>query len=221
MTTSNDDMQLQQAVLDELARDTRIDRADIGVEARGGIVTLTGTVTTWAKKLAAEDIAHRVNGVTDIANEVVVRLPGSARRGDSELAAAIRQTLARSVLVPADRIRTTVSEGIVRLLGTVETSLQREEAARAVGHVDGVCAIDNQLVVERAAVSTAQLESVILHALDKRADRELKGIRVAIDDGCVTLSGRVQSWREHTAVVGAIRGIRGVVRVLDRLDTLP
>ena len=34
------------------------------------IVSLTGTVTGWAKRLAAQDAAHRVVDVFDVANDV-------------------------------------------------------------------------------------------------------------------------------------------------------
>jgi len=57
------------------------------------IVSLTGTVTGWAKRLAAQDAAHRVVGVFDVANDVQVKLPGGSVRTDTEIAQAVRRAL--------------------------------------------------------------------------------------------------------------------------------
>ncbi len=58
-----------------------------------GVITLTGTVSSWAKKVAAEEAAHRVYGVLDVANDIVVKTPGGMPMTDTEIAQAVRQTL--------------------------------------------------------------------------------------------------------------------------------
>jgi osmotically-inducible protein OsmY len=45
------------------------------VTAKGGIVTLTGTVRTFAEKIAAKRAAKRVAGVQRIAEELKVEPP--------------------------------------------------------------------------------------------------------------------------------------------------
>jgi BON domain len=40
---------------------------DVGLEVDDGVVTLTGTVSSWAKRHAAQEAAHRVAGVLDVA----------------------------------------------------------------------------------------------------------------------------------------------------------
>jgi osmotically-inducible protein OsmY len=62
------DIQVQQDVLRELKWDNRVEDTEVGVEVESGVVTLTGTVTSYAKRMAAEDAAHRVAGVLDLAN---------------------------------------------------------------------------------------------------------------------------------------------------------
>lgn len=66
------DSEIQQAVLRELKWDTRVEETDVGVEVNAGVVTLTGTVSSWAKRMAAQEAAHRVGGVLDVANDVDV-----------------------------------------------------------------------------------------------------------------------------------------------------
>jgi osmotically-inducible protein OsmY len=109
------DAEIQKRVLRELEWDTRVDATDVGVEVHDGIVTLTGTVSSWAKRVAAQRAAHRVAGVRDVANDIAVNVPGSAVRTDTDIAHAVRRALEWHALVPDERIRTTVSEGRVCL----------------------------------------------------------------------------------------------------------
>jgi osmotically-inducible protein OsmY len=75
-TPAKSDAEIQRDVLRELAWDPRVEQAEIGVEVRHGVVTLSGTVSSWGKRVAAEEAAHRVAGVLDVANEVQVKVPG-------------------------------------------------------------------------------------------------------------------------------------------------
>ncbi len=54
------DSQIQQDVLRELKWDTRVEETDVGVEVDEAVVTLTGTVSSYAKRMAAQEAAHRV-----------------------------------------------------------------------------------------------------------------------------------------------------------------
>ena len=53
---------------DSFRRSASIDAARISVEARGGIVTLSGTVHSWAEREDAVRAAYSVGGVTDVEN---------------------------------------------------------------------------------------------------------------------------------------------------------
>ena len=56
------DLQLQRDVLDELKFEPSIREAEIGIAAKGGVVTLTGFVDSYAEKFPAERTAERVSG---------------------------------------------------------------------------------------------------------------------------------------------------------------
>src|SRR6266511_3421310 len=112
-----DDSEIKQAVQEEFKWDTRIKETEIGVEVKNGVVTLTGTVSSYAEKMAAQEAAHFVTGVLDVANDIEVKAPGSPGRTDTEIAQAVRHALEWDVGVPHERIRSTVSDGIVNLDG--------------------------------------------------------------------------------------------------------
>jgi osmotically-inducible protein OsmY len=125
------------------------------------------------------------------------------------------------VFVPEEKIQTTVCDGIVTLRGTVEYASERDDAARAIRNLAGVCGIDNQIVVKRADVSKPALRTAIHAALERRAERDADRIQLDVDEGRVTLSGAVHSWTERQAVVGAAWGTRGVDSVIDKLHVAP
>ncbi|MGE0400434.1 MAG: BON domain-containing protein [Kofleriaceae bacterium] len=211
------DAQLQQDVLNELKWDTRVEPNEVGVEVDSGIVTLTGTVSSWAKKMAAQEAAHRVAGVLDVANDLIVQIGISPERSDTDIAAAVRHALQWDVFVPDEDIQSSVSHGFVTLTGEVATATQREDAARAVRNLAGVCAVENRITLRQHEVTPDELRAAIHNALERHAERDSERIRIDVEGGRVTLHGDVHTWRDRQAIVGAVTGTRGVDSVIDRL----
>ncbi|HSD91105.1 MAG TPA: BON domain-containing protein [Kofleriaceae bacterium] len=221
MKTSKSDAQIKQDVVDELTWDTRLSPTEIGVAVENSVVTLTGTVSNFGKKLAAEDAAHRVGGVLDVANDIVVKVTNGAQRSDTDIAAAIRQVLIWDAFIPEEKIQTTVTNGLVTLRGDVETVAQRQHVARVIGNLIGVRGIDNLLLVKRPDVSASALRLAIRSALERHADHDAEKIDLDVEEGCVTISGAVHSSAEREVILGAARGTRGVDKVIDHLHISP
>lgn len=219
-TKKKTDSQIKELVANELQWDQRVDETEVGVQVHDGIVTLTGIVESWAKRAAAEEAAHRVAGVLDVANDLRVKAPGSGGRTDTEIAAAVRSALEWDVFCDDTKIQSTVTDGRVTLTGRVESLTQRDAAEQAIRNLTGVCGIVNQLVVERGPVG-AEVRDAIEAALARRAERDAHGIDVIIHEGRVTLQGVVHSWIEKEAVLGAARGTPGVHTVHDELRIHP
>jgi osmotically-inducible protein OsmY len=215
------DSQIQQAVLRELKWDTRVDETDIGVEVHAGEVTVTGTVSSWAKKLAAQEAAYRVAGVLDVANDIQVKIPGAAWRTDTEIAQAVRHALEWNVFVPDKRIRSTVSEGRVTLEGDVDYWTERDDAEIAVRDLAGVFAVTNRIEIKPPKGIALEVQKAIEEALDRQAAREVKRIKLDVQDGRVSVSGTVHSYAEREAVIGAACRTSGVRRVDDHLRIAP
>lgn len=215
------DREIQEDVLNELRWDSRVRQEEVGVEVDAGIVTLTGTVDSWAKKLAAKEAAHRVVGVRDVADDVRIKLPGSLQRTDTEIAKDVRFALEWEAFVPDQNIRSTVSDGLVTLEGQVNTLLQKQDAAWAIRGVRGVKGVNSWLTVAPVKADPVQLRKSIEQALERRAEREAERIGVTVEDGIVTLEGRVRSWPQRTAVLGAVSHAPGVREVRDRLSVNP
>jgi osmotically-inducible protein OsmY len=204
-------------VVAELRWDNRVKETGIGVTVSKGVVALTGTVTSYAKKLAAQDAAHRVEGVRDVANDIQVIRSDDLAFTDTEIAKAVRHTLEWDVFVPDTHIRSTVSDGWVTLEGEVETYTQREDAEGAVRHLAGVVGLRNLIVVEKSLIAPERVREVIEDVLERRADRLADRIRISVDHGEVRLSGNVRSYAEKRAVIGAVSHTGGVQFVRDHL----
>ena len=215
------DERIHQDVLRELGWDSRVDDTEVGVEVDQGVVTLTGTVESYAKKLAAKEAAHRVTGVLDVADDIRVKIPGSLGRTDTEIAQAVRHALAWNVLVPDTHITSTVADGWVTLEGSVERLRERDDAERAVRHLHAVRGVQNKLVVRPSTVKAERVREVIEDALERSAAHEVKRIQVQVSDGAVTLTGRVRSYAEKRAVMGAVSHAPGVHTVEDHLRIEP
>ncbi|MGE5277525.1 MAG: BON domain-containing protein [Acidobacteriota bacterium] len=208
-------------VLHELQWDSRVRESDVGVRVHEGVVTLTGVVGDYSQKLAGARAAHRVRGVLDVADEIEVRYASPDAVTDTELAQAVRHALEWDVLVDARRMRSTVSEGFVTLEGEVNSLAQREDADRAVRRLKGVRGVLNKITVKPVRADSSALRRKIEEALERRAAREANHISVDVEDGSVTLTGRVHSWQERDSVVGAIAHAAGVQSVRDRLRVDP
>ena len=214
------DSEIKQQVLRELKWDSRIAWSEIGVEVFEGVVTLTGAVNSYAKKHAAQEAAHRIDGVLDVANDIEVR-PGEFTRTDSDIALAVRHVLQWDALVPDEQIQSTVSDGWVTLEGEVDLWRERQDAETSVLRLEGVVGVTNAITIAPKTVDVEGLREEIECALERRADREANRLRIEVHDGAVELFGRVHSWQEKRAVLGSISHAPGVLVVRDHLRVDP
>jgi len=221
MLEKRSDRDLKQRVLRELKWDSRIDSASIDVAVSDAVVTLTGAVSIYAQKIAAQDAAHRVAGVLDVANDIKVRPFDRYLRTDSEIAGAVRNALEWDALVPNELIQSTVSDGWVTLEGEVNYWRESTDAEAAIRRLAGVVGVVNKITIHKQEVNVKQLREEIEFALERRADREAERLRIEVNDGAVDLWGRTHSWQEKRAVLGSISHAPGVTQVRDHLRIDP
>jgi osmotically-inducible protein OsmY len=142
------DAEIRATVRGNLDRDVRITTPlTIDVMVSGGVVTLTGTVSSYDQKNAALDDAWTVPGVIDVINNIVVT--PAISRSDAEIEADVRRTLECDPAINAANVHVTVSNGTAFLRGTVPTYYQIQQAATDAWSVAGVVSVVNELTVCR------------------------------------------------------------------------
>jgi VCBS repeat-containing protein len=210
------DIDLRDAVQEELSWDPTVDDSRIHVTAKNGAIALSGSVESYPQKAAAVRAAERIRGVRAVADDIQVVLPDSVKRKDAELAAEIAREREWNTSFPASVV-VEVAKGTVTLRGEVQWSYQRDEAARAVRHLEGVHSVSNEIrVMPRPEPAADDVEHRIEKALARQADLDARSIRVTrSDDGVVRLHGTVASLAERRLAQLAAESAPGVTRVVN------
>jgi osmotically-inducible protein OsmY len=210
------DKQLKHEVEEELEWDPAVTATEIGVEVKDRVVTLSGHPSSYADKLAAEKAAHRIAGVKGVVVEMQVRLPQTELRSDADIADAAHSILHWTVGLPEDAVKVQVERGWVTLSGTVDWGYQSHVAQRSISHMRGVIGVSNQIEV-RGNVGSGDVATRIREAMQRHARREANHIEIAVLDGTVTLTGKVDSYAERAVARGAAWSAPGVRAVVDEL----
>lgn len=210
------DEQLQKDVMDELKWEPMLEAAQIGVAAHNGVITLSGNVNSYNKKLAAEDAAKRVKGVRSVAIDIEVHLSGDGHCSDTEIANAVVSALKWNTTVPDEQIISEVDNGYVTLEGEVAWQFQKDAAVNAIKHLVGIKGITN-LITLKPAINTGVVKDNIRKALERNADISADRITIAAEGSRVILRGKARSWNERQIAEHAAWSSPGVLAVKDEL----
>lgn len=193
---SNDE--LQKDVLAEIKWDPQLkeDHTQIGVAAKDGVVTLSGLVDSYGKKLAAERAAQRVHGVKVVACDIEVKIGPSGEKSDTEIAEAVQNALRWNSAVNEDKIEVKVDNGWVYLDGEAEWRYQKVSAQSNVEDLVGVRGVTNNITIKSKSVDIGEMKEKITSAFHRDATIDAAAIQVEATGSRVTLRGRVRSWSE-------------------------
>jgi len=210
------DAQIKRDVQDELIWEPSIDETRIGVSVEDGVVTLSGEVDSYAKKIAAEKAAKRVRGVRAVAEDIIVNYGMEEEKTDTEIAKAVVNALQWHASVPEDAVIPKVENGWVYLTGQVRWGYQKESAKNAVKDLSGVKGVINSITISQG-VEPLEVKKRIKEAFERSADLEARGIRVLTEGHTVTLEGTVHSLKEKEEAERTAFNAPGVYEVKNNL----
>jgi osmotically-inducible protein OsmY len=195
------DEQLAGRIRQAFINDERVSARAIKLSVENGIVTLTGTVQSHRRKLAAQELASSFEGCREVVNELRVVPPG--RLPDAEVAERVRAALRTHAEITKETMSVTVSRGSVTLSGSVSSYWERAVAEDVALGTRGVRAVTNMLLVDqKGQVEDEALALEIRAALSQTRGLRGQRIDVAVSGDTAVLSGRVDAlWKKQMAAV--------------------
>lgn len=184
--------ELQEDVQNALKWEPLLHAAEIGVTVKDGIVTLSGTVDSYSKKISAERATKNVVGVKAIAENISIQYAGSEFKNDTEIATDIVNSWKNNWQVPTNNIKLKVEDGWVKLDGTVGWNYQKVASAHSINHLAGVKGVTNLISIK--AESTDRIEErAVQNALERNWTIDAKNVKVEVNQNKVKLTGLVHS----------------------------
>lgn len=208
------DADIKKDVMAQLQWDPYLNTAAVGVAVKDGVVTLSGQVDSFARKLAVEKSARKIPGVRAVAEEI--KVPPVDRRTDTEIAQAVATALAWHTAVQEDRIKIKVEDGVVTLDGEVEWNFQREAAVDAIKSLYGVRWVNNAITL-KAGVVAGDIRKKIKDSIARNATLDADKVSVEVAGNKVILRGTVRSFAEREDAEYSAWAAPGVTAVENKL----
>jgi osmotically-inducible protein OsmY len=186
---------LQKDVQDAIKWEPLLHAAEIGVIVKNGIVTLTGTVDSYSKKIEAENAAKKVAGVKAVVEEIDIDYGHFGVTSDEEVAEEVVKAFQSSMSVPDEKVKVKVENGWVTIDGTVNWDYQRRASKSAIVNLKGVKGVTNSIKI-KSEVKDEIEKKEIEKALQRNWAIKSDDIYVDVNNNEVKLSGVVDSFYE-------------------------
>lgn len=210
------DIEIQKDVVEQLKWEPFLNAAQIGVAVKDGIVTLSGQVDAYSKKVLAEKTVKKVSGVKAIAEDIQVGISAAYKKTDTEIASAVVNAIKWHTMIPDEKIKVSVEDGNVKLEGDVEWEYQRNQAKTSVENLIGVRFVTNLIAVKQK-ITPYELQLKINASFQRSANIDASKITAEVIGSKVILRGKVRSFAEREDAENAVWSAPGVIVVENKL----
>ncbi|MCX7044076.1 MAG: BON domain-containing protein [Candidatus Sumerlaeota bacterium] len=195
----------------------------IKIEAKDGVVTLTGTVAEEPHKSLAQETAASLPGVTRVDNQLAPKVEPSVANSDKWIIRKVNYTLLFHRHVNAGKTTVKARDGIVTLTGEASSLAQKELTAEYAKDIEGVKEVKNEMTVaatpktaDRTAgqkIDDASVTAQVKIALSTHRSTSALKTKVETRNGEVTLTGIAKNAAERSLVTKLVTDIHGVTSV--------
>lgn len=184
--------ELQKDVQNAIKWEPLLHAAEIGVTAKDGVISLTGVVDSYSKKLEAENAAKNVAGVKAVVEKIEIKFSSSWNKSNADIANDVLSAIKARWDVPNDEVKVKVEDGWVTLEGELSWNFQKEAAKTAVNYLKGVKGVTNNITIKSETNVVIEKKDVE-DALARHWSINDRNIKVSVSGTTVTLKGTVTS----------------------------
>lgn len=199
----------------------------IKIEAKDGVVTLTGTVAGESHKVLAGETAASLLGVTAVDNQLETKAEVAGENADTWIGRKVKFSLLFHRKVSGINTTVDVKDAIVTLQGEASSMAQKELTSEYAGDIEGVKGVQNDMTVaaapkpaERTAdekIDDASISGQVKVALLFHRSTNALKTKVETRDGEVTLTGIAKNAAEKALVTKLVTDIQGVTSVKNEM----
>lgn len=208
---------LQKNVLEAIKWEPLLNESEISVTAKDGVVTLTGTVDNYVKKIEAESATKNVVGVKAIVEKIEIKFDDTIKRTDNEIAEEILNIFKWNLSVPDNKIQVKVECGLVTLDGELNSNYQKIAAKNSIVNLVGVIGVVNNIVIKSESHKEIE-KSDIERALLRNWSLHNQNINVKVSGNRVILNGTVHSFYQKYEAGCIVWNAPGVWTVDNELE---
>jgi osmotically-inducible protein OsmY len=209
--------ELQTDVQNAIKWEPLLNAAEIGVTAKDGVISLTGSVDSYAKKIEAETASKKVIGVRALIENIEVKFPNSWSKSDVEVANEVLAALKSNWSVPKDKVTVMVENGWVTLEGELPWNYQKEAAKNTINFLSGVKGVTNNIKIKSESHDSIEKKDVE-NAIARSWSVDDSDIKVEVSGSTVTLTGTVDSWYQKEEASRIAWNTPGIWHVKNELE---
>ena len=218
------DNQIQTTLAAKLAKKSQF--ANVKESVEDGIVTLTGTVDLYQRKLDVAKLARKTADVAGVRNLITVAGPNVS---DAQLADKLSTKLTyvrEGYDSTFDYFALGVKDGVVTVEGQDRTGVGRDEALADIANMPGVKDVINNVTIAPTSNYDDGLRlraARVIYgdsALRRYATDPARPIRIIVDNGHVTLYGAVSSAMDKQIAGMRAGQLPGVFSVDNKLQVV-
>ncbi len=218
------DNQLQNTVTQKLASKKQFN--DVKASVEDGIVTLTGTVDLYQRKLDAAKLARKTANAQGVRNLITVAGPNVPDAQLEQKLATQMRYVRNGYDSTFDYFALDVKDGVVTVEGQDRTGVGRDEAMADIANMPGVKDVIDNISVEPVSTFDDGLRLRAARAiyrdavLSRYAMDPARPIRIIVENGHITLYGLVDNKMDKNLAGIRANQIFGAFSVENKLQVV-
>lgn len=202
---------------------TYLENDDINIQAKDGVVTLSGTVAEGSHKLLAKETVASLPGVKSVDDQLKTKGDAPSENSDAWIGIKVKTSLLFHRNVSGPNTQVLVKDGIVTLKGEAENQGQKDLTGEYAKDIDGVKDLINEMTVALPKQTMGeQIDDASITAQIKIAllwHRSTSAFKTGVEtnNGVVTLSGKTGSEAGKDMVTKLANDVKGVTEVVNNM----